>query len=64
MKVSDDLDWRDPVAHINVQQQKIGGDTGIIASCQLEPAAPKAADRWPKMVIIMCSGRRKTSRRS
>lgn len=51
--ISDHLDWSDPVAHLNVLQQKIGGYIGFIQSGQLETAVPEAAGRQPKIGIIM-----------
>jgi hypothetical protein len=50
--ISDDLDWSDPVAHLNTLQQKIGAYIGFIQSGQIEKAVPEAAGRTPKIGVI------------
>jgi len=50
--ISDDLDWSDPVAHINALQQKVMAYLGFIQSGQLEQSVPEAAGRKPKIGVI------------
>ncbi len=50
--ISDDLDWSDPVAHLNVLQQKIGAYISFIQSGQLEKSVPETAGRKPKIGVF------------
>ncbi|MFT3725021.1 MAG: hypothetical protein QM773_15735 [Hyphomonadaceae bacterium] len=51
--IADDLDWSDPVAHINALQQKIGAYVGFIHSGQIEGQLPEAEGRKRKIGIFM-----------
>lgn len=50
--ISDDLDWSDPVAHINALQAKIGAYLGFIQTGQFEAALPESAGRKRRIAII------------
>jgi hypothetical protein len=50
--ISDDLDWLDPVAHINALQAKIGAYLGFIQTGQFEAALPESAGRKRRIAII------------
>ena len=50
--ISDDLDWSDPVAHINALQAKIGAYLGFIQTGQLEASLPEAAGRGRRIALI------------
>lgn len=50
--ISDDMDWSDPVAHINALQAKIGAYIGFVNTGQLEVALPESAGRTRKMAVI------------
>jgi|JI10StandDraft_1071094.scaffolds.fasta_scaffold104225_6 hypothetical protein len=50
--ITDDLDWSDPVAHLNALQQKVTAYLGFIQSGQLEQSVPEAAGRKPKIGVI------------
>ena len=50
--ITDDLDWSDPVAHINALQQKVMAYLDFIQSGQLEHSVPEAAGRKPKIGVI------------
>jgi hypothetical protein len=49
--ISDDLDWSDPVAHINALQAKIGAYLGFIQTGQFEAA--RARVRRPQAAIAI-----------
>jgi hypothetical protein len=50
--IVDDLDWSDPVAHINALQQKIGAYVGFIHSGLIESQLPEAEGRTRKIGVI------------
>lgn len=50
--ISDDMDWSDPVAHLNALQAKIGAYIGFVNTGQLEAALPEAAGRTRKIAVI------------
>jgi len=50
--ISDDLDWSDPVAHINALQAKIGAYLGFLNTGQFEATLPDAAGRRRKIGIV------------
>jgi hypothetical protein len=52
MVITDDLDWSDPVAHINALQAKIGAYLGFIQTGQFEAALPESAGRKRRIAII------------
>lgn len=51
--IADDLDWSDPVAHMNALQQKIGAYLAFINSGQLETQLPEGAGRPRKIGVFM-----------
>ncbi|MDP3494483.1 MAG: hypothetical protein Q8R82_15340 [Hyphomonadaceae bacterium] len=51
--IVDDLDWSDPVAHLNALQQKIGAYVMFAQSEQLEVELPEAAGRKRKIGVIL-----------
>ena len=50
--ITDDMDWSDPVAHLNLLQEKIGVYIGFLQSGQLETNLPKAAGKPVKIGVI------------
>jgi hypothetical protein len=52
MVISDDLDWSDPMAHINALQVKIGDYIGFMNSGQLEQHMPEAAGRKRRIAVF------------
>lgn len=50
--ITDDLDWSDPVAHINALQAKIGAYLGFINTGQFETSLPESAGRKRRIAII------------
>jgi len=50
--ITDDLDWSDPVAHINALQAKIGAYLGFINTGQFEASLPESAGRKRRIAII------------
>jgi hypothetical protein len=50
--ISDDLDWSDPVAHINALQAKIGAYLGFVQTGQFDAALPEAAGRKRRIAVI------------
>jgi hypothetical protein len=50
--ITDDMDWSDPVAHLNALQQKIGAYIAFIQSGQIAKSMPEAAGRQPKIGVI------------
>ena len=52
MVIVDDLDWSDPMAHINALQAKIGAYLGFMNTGQLDEAMPEGADRKRRIAIF------------
>lgn len=50
--ITDDMDWADPVAHLNALQAKIGAYLGFISTGQLETSLPEAEDRKRRIAVI------------
>ena len=50
--ITDDMDWSDPVAHLNALQAKIGVYIGFLQSGQLETNMPKAAGKPVKIGVM------------
>jgi hypothetical protein len=50
--ITDDLDWSDPVAHLNALQAKIGAYLGFINTGQFEAALPESAGRKRRIAVI------------
>lgn len=50
--IVDDLDWSDPVAHINALQAKIGAYAGFVHSGLIESQLPEAEGRPRKIGVI------------
>lgn len=51
--IADDLDWSDPVAHINALQQKIGAYVAFIHGGQIEGQLPEAEGRKRRIGILL-----------
>ncbi len=52
MVILDDLDWADPVAHLNALQAKIGAYLGFMNTGQLDEAMPEAAGRKRRIAVF------------
>ncbi len=50
--ITDDQDWHDPVAHINLLQQKIGAYLGFLNTGQFENALPESVGRTRRIAVI------------
>lgn len=50
--ITDDLDWADPVAHLNALQAKIGAYLGFIQTGQFEAALPESEGRRRRIAVI------------
>ncbi len=50
--ITDDMDWSDPVAHINAMQAKIGAYLGFINTGQFDAALPEAEGRKRCIAVI------------
>jgi len=50
--ITDDLDWSDPVAHLNALQAKIGAYLGFIQTGQFEASLPESAGRKRRIAVI------------
>ena len=50
--ITDDLDWADPVAHLNALQAKIGSYLGFIQTGQFEAALPESEGRRRRIAVI------------
>lgn len=52
MVIVDDLDWSDPMAHINALQAKIGAYLGFMNTGQLDEAMPQAVGLRRRIAIF------------
>jgi len=52
MVISDDLEWSDPMAHINALQAKIGAYLGFMNSGQLDENLPEAVGRKRRIAVF------------